>query len=65
MSQAILLSTNPVINDLFEVNLRAYVGTNVTIKNDLHSAEQLLALSPNIDVFILVLSEAIEDKRLQ
>ena len=52
MSQAILISNNQVINSLYEVNLRAYVGTNVTIKDSLNSAAKLLEQSPNIDAII-------------
>ena len=52
MSQVILISRNEVINSLYEVNLRAYVGTNVTIKANARDALQLLDLSPNIDAVI-------------
>lgn len=52
MSQAILISRNEIINSLYEVNLRAYVGTNVTIKSNVRDALQLLDLSPNIDAII-------------
>ncbi len=52
MSQAILISDNEVINSLYEVNLRAYVGTNVTIKRNVRDAMQLIDLSPNIDAII-------------
>jgi response regulator RpfG family c-di-GMP phosphodiesterase len=52
MSQAILISKNEVINSLYEVNLRAYVATNVTIKKNLESAKELIEHSPNIDAII-------------
>lgn len=52
MSQAILISKNEVINSLYEVNLRAYVATNVTIKDSVDSAMRLLEESPNIDAII-------------
>lgn len=52
MSQAILISDNEVINSLYEVNLRAYVGTNVTIKKSVREAADLIDLSPNIDAII-------------
>lgn len=52
MSQAILISDNEVINNLYEVNLRAYVATNVTIKKSLDEAIELIKLSPNIDAVI-------------
>lgn len=52
MSQAILISDNEVINSLYEVNLRAYVATNVTIKSNFDSALRLLEESPNIDAVI-------------
>jgi hypothetical protein len=53
MSQAILISDNEVINSLYELNLRAYVAVNVTIKRDLESATQLLEHAPNIDAIII------------
>lgn len=52
MSQAILISDNEVINSLYEVNLRAYVATNVTIKPNFETALRLLEESPNIDAVI-------------
>ena len=52
MSQAILISDNDVINSLYEVNLRAYVGTNVTIKKSLVAAQDLIEHSPNVDAVI-------------
>ncbi len=52
MSQVILISDNEVINNLYEVNLRAYVATNVTIKKSLDEAIELIKLSPNIDAVI-------------
>jgi HD-GYP domain-containing protein (c-di-GMP phosphodiesterase class II) len=52
MSQAILISDNQVINSLYEVNLRAYVGTNVTVKESLDAAMSLIEHSPNIDAVI-------------
>ena len=52
MSQAILISDNQVINSLYEVNLRAYVATNVTIKESLDDAMNLIEQSPNIDAVI-------------
>lgn len=52
MSQAILISDNEVINHLYELNLRAYVATNVTIKKNLKEAIDLIKLSPNIDAVI-------------
>ena len=52
MSQAILISDNEIINSLYELNLRAYVATNVTIKDSFESVLRLLEESPNIDVII-------------
>lgn len=52
MSQAILISDNEVINSLYELNLRAYVATNVTIKNSVDGAIKLIEQSPNIDAII-------------
>lgn len=52
MSQVILISNNEVINSLYEVNLRVYVATNVTVKSSLAQAAKLLEQSPNIDAII-------------
>jgi HD-GYP domain-containing protein (c-di-GMP phosphodiesterase class II) len=52
MSQALLISNETVINHLYEVNLKAYVATNVTIKKNLNDAIKLLENSPNIDAII-------------
>jgi hypothetical protein len=52
MSQAILISDNEVTNSLYEVNLRAYVGTNVTIKKTIDGAIKLIEQSPNVDAII-------------
>jgi hypothetical protein len=40
----ILISDNEVMNSLYEVNLRACVATNVTIKQTLDSATRLLGI---------------------
>lgn len=52
MSQAILISDNEVINSLYELNLRAYVATNVTVKKSIDGAIKLVEQSPNIDAII-------------
>ena len=56
MSHAILISDNKVINSLYEVNLRAYVATNLTIKADFPEAAKLLQLDPNINAIIFFAS---------
>lgn len=56
MSHAILISNNKVISSLYEVNLRAYVATNLTIKKSFSEASQLLSLEPNIDAIIFMAS---------
>lgn len=52
MSHAILISDNKIINSLYEVNLRAYVATNLTIKSDFKEASKLLEHDPNINALI-------------
>lgn len=52
MSHAILISNNEVTNNLYEVNLRAYVGVSVTIKRNLGGALALLEQSPKVDAII-------------
>lgn len=52
MSHAILISNNEVTNDLYEVNLKAYVGVSLTIKRNLTGAVALLEQVPNVDAII-------------
>lgn len=52
MSHAILISDNKVINSLYEVNLRAYVATTLTIKANFADAVALLSQNPNINAII-------------
>lgn len=52
MSQALIISDNEVLNDLYSVNLEVYTGTNVTVKRNCDEAIKLLELSPNFDVII-------------
>ncbi|WP_372655070.1 hypothetical protein [Halobacteriovorax sp.] len=52
MSQALIISDNEVLNDLYSVNLEVYTGTNVTVKRNCDEAIELLDLHPNIDVVI-------------
>ena len=52
MAQALLISNNEVVNDLYALNLEVYVGMNVTIKNNLEEALQLLSLNPNFNIII-------------
>ena len=52
MSQALIISDNEVLNDLYAVNLEVYTGTNVTIKRNCDDAIKLLELNPNFDVII-------------
>ena len=52
MSQAILISKNKVINSMYEVNLRAYVSTSVSIKKSLKETVELLEKKPTIDFII-------------
>ncbi len=65
MSQAILISNNSVTNDLLEVNLRAYVATNVTVKPSLESALDLLDQSPNVDAIIIFKDSAIDGEQVE
>jgi CheY-like chemotaxis protein len=52
MSQALIISDNEVLNDLYTVNLEVYTGTNVTVKRNCDEAIQLLEHNPNFDVII-------------
>ncbi|WP_127716983.1 HD domain-containing phosphohydrolase [Halobacteriovorax sp. HLS] len=52
MSQALIISDNEVLNDLYSVNLEVYTGTNVTVKRNCDEAIKLLELNPNFDVII-------------
>ncbi|MEX0798893.1 MAG: hypothetical protein WD025_05585, partial [Bacteriovoracaceae bacterium] len=52
MSHAILISNNEVTNNLYEVNLRAYVGVSVTIKKNLSGAIALMEQVPRVDAII-------------
>jgi response regulator RpfG family c-di-GMP phosphodiesterase len=65
MSQAILISENEVINSLYEVNLRAYVATNVTIKKSLEAAKELIEHSPNIDAIICFAENDKKGKKIE
>ncbi|OUR96751.1 hypothetical protein A9Q84_10445 [Halobacteriovorax marinus] len=52
MSQALIISNNEVLSDLYIVNLEVYTGTNVTIKRSCDEAIKLLELNPDFDVII-------------
>jgi response regulator RpfG family c-di-GMP phosphodiesterase len=52
MSHAILISNNIILNDLYSLNLKAYVDTNVTIKEDLSEALKLIEMKPHIDLVV-------------
>lgn len=52
MSQALLISNNDTVNYMYEVNLRAYVAMNVTVKQSIAQALPLLEQSPNLDAII-------------
>ncbi|MBF0205946.1 MAG: hypothetical protein HQK53_03570 [Oligoflexia bacterium] len=52
MGQAILVSDNEVINDIYSVNLYAYVATNITVKKNLIDTINLLEQNPNVDLII-------------
>lgn len=52
MAQALLISNNEVLNDLYALNLEVYVGTNVTVKSSLDEALKLLELNPNFNIII-------------
>jgi len=53
MGQVVLVSKNDIINSLYELNLRAYVAVNVTVKSKLSDAAKLIEHSPNIDAIII------------
>lgn len=52
MSHALLVSDNQTLNNLYSVNLNAYVATNVTVKTNYTEAFKLIELNPNFDVII-------------
>jgi hypothetical protein len=52
MSQALVVSNDLILNDIYAVNLNAYVATNITIKENADEAIKLLELNPNFDVVI-------------
>ncbi len=56
MSQAILISNNDVVNSMYEVNLKAYVATNVTVKSNISEAVDLLQHAPDMDAIICYLA---------
>ena len=62
MSQALLISDNEVVNSLYEVNLKAYVAMNVSIKKNLSGAMELLGHAPNFDA-IICFSETINNHK--
>ena len=54
MAQALLVSNNEVLNDLYTLNLEVYVGTNVTVKTNLEESLKLLELNPNFNIIIVL-----------
>lgn len=52
MSHALLISENQTLNNLYSVNLNAYVATNVTVKTSYKDAFKLIEINPNFDVII-------------
>ncbi len=54
MAQALLISNNEVLNDLYSLNLEVYVGTNVTVKANLEESLKLLELNPNFNAIIVL-----------
>lgn len=52
MSQALVISDNEIINDVYTLNLQVYTATNVTVKKNLDEAIKLLELSPNYDLIV-------------
>lgn len=60
MSQALLISDNEIVNSMYEVNLRAYVATNVTIKSSVNKAIELLSLNSSYDA-IIIFKELLSD----
>ncbi|MGK0367560.1 MAG: HD-GYP domain-containing protein (c-di-GMP phosphodiesterase class II) [Thermoproteota archaeon] len=61
MSQALLISKNKTLNNLYSLNLNVYVATNVSIKTDYIKAAKLLTLNPNFDVIITLYSKEEKD----
>lgn len=52
MSQALFLSDHEILNDIYTLNLKAFVDVNVTLKNSLQETIDLIKLNPNFDVLI-------------
>lgn len=52
MSQALLISNDDIINDIYAANLHIYVATNVTVKPNHEQAIKLLEQNPNVDLII-------------
>ena len=65
MSQALLISNNEVVNSMYEVNLRAYVAMNITVKTFVDDAVELLELNPSYDVIIIFSELLIEGDCLE
>jgi len=54
LSHAILISSNEVICNLYEINMRAYVGTNVSVKPTVIAAKALLEHAPDLNAIIAI-----------
>lgn len=52
MAQALLISHREIVQDIFGLNLKAYVDTNVTIKQSLTEGLEVLKISPNFDLIV-------------
>lgn len=64
MSHAVLISNNEVICNLYEINMRAYVATNVTIKEDYDSAMGLFEHAPDLNAIICINSNQDETQKI-
>lgn len=52
MSHAVLLSNNILLNDLYSLNLKAYVDTNVTIQESLDDTIKFIGMKPHLDLLV-------------
>jgi HD-GYP domain-containing protein (c-di-GMP phosphodiesterase class II) len=52
MAQVLLVSDNEVLNGIYSVNFDVYLGTSMTVVDDLESAKKLMELNPNFQIII-------------
>jgi HD-GYP domain-containing protein (c-di-GMP phosphodiesterase class II) len=65
LSHALLISSNEVICNLYEINMRAYVGTNISIKEDYDSAKALLEHAPDLNAVLVINNNESDQAQIQ